>query len=249
MTFFSFSWLFWTSSCASWGFRFELQTLCFFVINGLIKGENEKPSGQYLSLIYDESLTCRGLNSNSGCFGSFTFTFVSCGESCLLVSWCTGGRYNMVGSDEDHDRNTKRREPAGAEIRRTWICLQQHESRQHLRKKKNPERKTGQRQQPTHKSLCEKKARAGDQKKRHRGWGNPKVQLTNPSQGNLVPTPRFELSTQKSPRENKKWIAKSWRTVDFLRSSTNMKWKTYNANKMGSHKLSSFDYEQALIMY
>jgi hypothetical protein len=45
----------------------------FFVVNGLIKGEIEKPSGQYLGLICDESLTCRGLNSNLGHFGSFTF--------------------------------------------------------------------------------------------------------------------------------------------------------------------------------
>jgi hypothetical protein len=29
-----------------------------FVINGLIKGEIEKPSGQYLGLICDELLTC-----------------------------------------------------------------------------------------------------------------------------------------------------------------------------------------------
>jgi hypothetical protein len=33
----------------------------------------EKSSGQYLGLICDESLTCRGLNSNLGHFGSFTF--------------------------------------------------------------------------------------------------------------------------------------------------------------------------------
>jgi hypothetical protein len=35
----------------------------------------EKPSGQYLGLICDESLTCQGLNSNSGHFGSFIFIF------------------------------------------------------------------------------------------------------------------------------------------------------------------------------
>jgi hypothetical protein len=28
----------------------------------------------------------------------------SCGESCLLVSWCAGGRCDMVGSDEDGGR-------------------------------------------------------------------------------------------------------------------------------------------------
>jgi hypothetical protein len=45
---------FWSSSRASWGLGFEIQTFCFCVVNVLIKGENEKPSGQYLGLIYDE---------------------------------------------------------------------------------------------------------------------------------------------------------------------------------------------------
>jgi hypothetical protein len=67
----------------------------------------EKPSGQYLGLIYDESLACHGLNSNLGHFGSFTYIFVLCGESCLLVSWCTGGRCSMVGSDKDRGRNRR----------------------------------------------------------------------------------------------------------------------------------------------
>jgi hypothetical protein len=40
--------------------------LCVFVVNGLIKGEIEKLSGQCLGLMCDESLTGRGLNSNSG---------------------------------------------------------------------------------------------------------------------------------------------------------------------------------------
>jgi hypothetical protein len=39
-----------SSSCASWGLGFEIQTLCFFV-NVLIKWEIEKPSVQYLGLI------------------------------------------------------------------------------------------------------------------------------------------------------------------------------------------------------
>jgi hypothetical protein len=44
----------------------RIRTLNFvpFVVNGLIKGETEKPSGQYHGLICDESLTCQGLNSN-----------------------------------------------------------------------------------------------------------------------------------------------------------------------------------------
>jgi hypothetical protein len=55
----------------------------------------------------DESLTCRGLNLNLGCFGSFTFTFVSFKESCLLVSWYAGDRCGMVGGDEDSGWNRR----------------------------------------------------------------------------------------------------------------------------------------------
>jgi hypothetical protein len=31
----------------------------------------------------------------------YPIIFVSCGESRLLVSWCVGGRCDMVGSDDD----------------------------------------------------------------------------------------------------------------------------------------------------
>jgi hypothetical protein len=41
---------FWSSSCASWVMDSNFM-LCAFVVNGLIKGEIEKPSGQFLSLI------------------------------------------------------------------------------------------------------------------------------------------------------------------------------------------------------
>jgi hypothetical protein len=47
------------------------------------------------------------LNSNTGHFSYFTFISVSCGESCLLVSWCAGGRCGMAGSDEDHGRSRR----------------------------------------------------------------------------------------------------------------------------------------------
>jgi hypothetical protein len=35
----------------------------------------------------------------------FSFTFVLFGESCLLVSWCVGGRCGMTCSDEDRGRS------------------------------------------------------------------------------------------------------------------------------------------------
>jgi hypothetical protein len=37
----------------------------------------------------------------------FSFTFVSFGESHLLVSWCAGGRCGMVCSDEDRGRSRR----------------------------------------------------------------------------------------------------------------------------------------------
>jgi hypothetical protein len=43
----------------------------------------------------------------------FSFIFISFGESCLLVSWCAGGKCGMACSDEDRGR---RRRP-GAEDR------------------------------------------------------------------------------------------------------------------------------------
>jgi hypothetical protein len=37
----------------------------------------------------------------------FSFTFVSFGESCLLVSWCAGGRCGMACSNEDRGRSRR----------------------------------------------------------------------------------------------------------------------------------------------
>jgi hypothetical protein len=34
-------------------------------------------------------------------------TFVLCGESCLLVSWCAGGRCDMADNDEDLGRSRR----------------------------------------------------------------------------------------------------------------------------------------------
>jgi hypothetical protein len=43
----------------------------------------------------------------SGHFDSFIFISVSFGESCLLVSWCAGGRCDMLCSDEDRGRSRR----------------------------------------------------------------------------------------------------------------------------------------------
>jgi hypothetical protein len=37
----------------------------------------------------------------------FSFTFVSFGESHLLVSWCASGRCGMTCSDEDRGRSRR----------------------------------------------------------------------------------------------------------------------------------------------
>jgi hypothetical protein len=37
----------------------------------------------------------------------FYFTFVSFGESCLLVLWCAGGKRGMACSDEDCGRSRR----------------------------------------------------------------------------------------------------------------------------------------------
>jgi hypothetical protein len=46
----------------------------------------------------------------------FSFTFVSLGESRLLVSWCAGDRCGMARSDEDCGRSRR----PGAEDRK-WL--------------------------------------------------------------------------------------------------------------------------------
>jgi hypothetical protein len=41
---------FWSSSCASCGIGFEIETLCLCVVNVRNKGEIEKPSGPWFDL-------------------------------------------------------------------------------------------------------------------------------------------------------------------------------------------------------
>jgi hypothetical protein len=57
----------------------------------------DKLSGQFLSLICNESLTCQGLNLNPGHFGLFYPYLCSHGKSYLLVSWSAGDRCDMAG--------------------------------------------------------------------------------------------------------------------------------------------------------
>jgi hypothetical protein len=56
-----------------------------FVVNGLIKGEIEKLSCQYLRLICDESLTCR-FEFKSGTFRWFYYLYLAYVENCVCLS-------------------------------------------------------------------------------------------------------------------------------------------------------------------
>jgi hypothetical protein len=71
------------------------------------RSQTEKSSGQCLSLICDESLTCQNLNLNPGHFCSFTFILVSYGESHLLISWCADSKCGMMCSDEYRGRSRR----------------------------------------------------------------------------------------------------------------------------------------------
>jgi hypothetical protein len=93
-----------SSSCASWGLGFELQTLCF-CCQWTHQGGDSETKWSVPRFDCDESLTWRGLNSNPGqfCFVFFYLCFI--GESRLLVSWCVGGMCGMACSDEDRSRS------------------------------------------------------------------------------------------------------------------------------------------------
>jgi hypothetical protein len=91
----------------SWGLGFKLQTLCLFIVNGLIKVVIEKPSGQFLGLIVLSHWLAEVWIQIRDNFDGFTFIFVLFGESCLLVSCCAGGRCGMVSSDEKRGRSMR----------------------------------------------------------------------------------------------------------------------------------------------
>jgi hypothetical protein len=44
---------------------------------------------------------------NPGRFSCFNFILCLFGESCLLVSWCAGGRCGMACSNEDRGRSRR----------------------------------------------------------------------------------------------------------------------------------------------
>jgi hypothetical protein len=86
-----------------------VRTLSFvpFVVNGLIKGEIEKPSDQFLGLIMMSHWLGEVCIRIQDSFVCFTFIFVSVGESYLLVSWCASGMCGMSCSDEDRGRSRR----------------------------------------------------------------------------------------------------------------------------------------------
>jgi hypothetical protein len=68
------------------GLWIQTSNFVFFIVNGLIKGEIEKPTGQYIGFICDESLTCHAFNLNPGNFDCFTYKFVPCLENRICLS-------------------------------------------------------------------------------------------------------------------------------------------------------------------
>jgi hypothetical protein len=67
MTFLSTSCIFGSSSCASWGLRFKLQTLCFYC-QWTHEGKDWETKWSVSWFDCDESLTWQGLNLNPGRF-------------------------------------------------------------------------------------------------------------------------------------------------------------------------------------
>jgi hypothetical protein len=98
---------FWSSSCASWGFGFELQTLCFLLSMNSWRGRlrNQVVSTLVLYVMshwhVEVWIRIRDISV------VLLYYLCSYGESCLLVSWCAGGRCNMAGSIEDHDKSRR----------------------------------------------------------------------------------------------------------------------------------------------
>jgi hypothetical protein len=71
MTLLSFSWFFGLLDVLHGVLNLNFK-LCAFCCQWTHQGEIEKPSGQYIGLICDESMTCQGLNLNPGHFGGST---------------------------------------------------------------------------------------------------------------------------------------------------------------------------------
>jgi hypothetical protein len=85
MTFLSFSWLFGSSSSASWGLGFELQTLCF-CYQWTHQGGDWETKWSVPWFDCDESLTWRGLNLNSGQFHFVFLLSLFCLENRVCLS-------------------------------------------------------------------------------------------------------------------------------------------------------------------
>jgi hypothetical protein len=89
------------------GFWIWTSNFVLFVINRLIKGEIKKPSGQFLGLIVMSHWLAEVWIRIRDVSVVLPFILISFGESCLLVSWCAGGRNDMVGNDEDRGRSRR----------------------------------------------------------------------------------------------------------------------------------------------
>jgi hypothetical protein len=90
---------FWSSSCAPWGFGLELQTLCFLLS---MDSSRRRLRNQVVSTLVWLwwVINLLRFEFESRTFWWFYYLYpCSCGESRLHVSWCAGGRCDMIGSD------------------------------------------------------------------------------------------------------------------------------------------------------
>jgi hypothetical protein len=98
---------FWSSSCASWGLGFEIQTLCICCQCTHQRGDWETKWSIHWFDVWS-IIGLQGFEFETGTFRWFYYyLLVSCGEFRLLVSWCAGDRCDMVDSDEDRGRSRR----------------------------------------------------------------------------------------------------------------------------------------------
>jgi hypothetical protein len=79
----------------------------FFVVNGLIKGDIEKSSGQFICFSVMSHWHVEFWIWIRDIFVVLYFYLYLCGESRLLVSWCVSSRCGMAGSDKDLGRSRR----------------------------------------------------------------------------------------------------------------------------------------------
>jgi hypothetical protein len=97
---------FWSFICASWGLRFELQTLCLLLSIDISRWRLRNQVISFLvwlRWVIDLAM----FEFEYQTFQLFDIYLCSIGESRLLVSLCAGGRCGMVSSDKNRCRSRR----------------------------------------------------------------------------------------------------------------------------------------------